>query len=539
MLVRSILVSRAAVMAAVLMIPGLAPASPPRLVPDAREPGAPATAAVCSSGPIRCHAHVRVTPTGEIQAEATPLAAPAGLGPAQIQAAYQIDPSKAKPATVAIVDAFGYADLESDLATYRAQFGLPPCTRASGCLTILNQDGATAPLPPESPPDNDWSEETALDVDAISAACPTCKIIVVQANDNGMNMYTAQNAAAAARPTVISDSWGGATAMGDDRSPLEVFFTHPGIAQFVSSGDSGYDEGGEGPTYPSTSAHTISVGGTTLVRAASARGWSETAWARGGSSCAYTIPRPAYQTTTACLFRAASDIAAVGDPATGLAVYNKRAGGWVVVGGTSAASPLVAALFASIGLGNITAADIAQRTSALFDVTSGSNGPCGTILCNATTGWDGPTGFGTPSAALLSGAPAPPGPGTLDVKITSPVDGDLVDPGFQVSATASGAAVVGLFIDGTLLRTATAAPYVFPTPTSLAFGTHDIAVVAQDAQDNQVVSEIRVHVRFAGGPVPPPPDPETGRGGGCQVGGDPALGLTLLAGVLARRRRRA
>src|SRR6478672_4385425 len=117
MLVRSILVSRAAVMAAVLMIPGLAPASPPRLVPDAREPGAPATAA--------------------------------------------------------IVDAFGYADLESDLATYRAQFGLPPCTRASGCLTILNQDGATAPLPPESPPDNDWSEETALDVDAISAACPT------------------------------------------------------------------------------------------------------------------------------------------------------------------------------------------------------------------------------------------------------------------------------------------------------------------------------------------------------------------------------
>src|SRR5262245_36990844 len=101
---RSILVSRAAgVMAAVLMIPGLAPASPPRLVPDVREPGAPATAAVCSSGPIRCHAHVLTTPTGEIQAEASPLAAPPGLGPAQIQAAYQIDPAKAKPATVAIV----------------------------------------------------------------------------------------------------------------------------------------------------------------------------------------------------------------------------------------------------------------------------------------------------------------------------------------------------------------------------------------------------------------------------------------------------
>lgn len=543
MLVRSMLVSRAVVVAAVLVIPGLAPASPPRLVPDVREAGAPPTAEVCSSGPIRCHARVVTTPTGEVQAEAAPLAAPAGLGPAQIQAAYQIDPARAKPATVAIVDAFGYADLEKDLATYRAQFGLPPCTRASGCLTILNQNGATAPLPPESPPDNDWSEETALDVDAVSAACPSCKIIVVQANDNGASMYTAQNAAAAARPTVISDSWGAATMMGGDPSPLETFFNHPGIAQFVSSGDSGYDEGGKGPTYPSTSAHTISVGGTALVRAGNARGWSETAWSKGGSSCAYTIPKPAYQTTTACNFRAASDIAAVGDPATGLAVYNTRAGGWVVVGGTSAAAPLVAALFASIGLGNITAADLAQRTSALFDVTSGSNGSCGNILCNATTGWDGPTGFGTPSAALLSGTPVPgPGPGALDVKITAPVDGATVDPGFQVSATASGAAVVGLFIDGTLLRTATAAPYVFPTPTSLGFGTHDVQVVAQDAQNNQVVSEVRVHVRFSPGPVGPPSEPETGAGAGCQVGGDAApgaLGLALIGSLLAVRRRRA
>src|SRR5262249_59951811 len=132
-------------------------------------------------------------------------------------------------------------------------------------------------------------------------------------------------------------------------------------------------------------------------------------------------------------------------------------------------------------------------------------------------------GFGTPSAALLSGAPPPgPGPGTLDVKITSPTDGAAVDPGFQVSATASGAAVVGLFIDGTLRRTATAAPYVFPTPTSLAFGTHDIQVVAQDAQKNQVVSEVHVHVRFGGGPTRPLPEPETRGGAGCPAGGHPA-----------------
>jgi MYXO-CTERM domain-containing protein len=528
--------------ATALLVPHAASASPPRLTPDVRAPGEPATAAVCSSGPIRCHAHVRITPAGEILAQAAPLVAPPGLGPAQIQSAYQIDPSKAKPATVAIVDAFGYADLESDLATYRAQFGLPPCTRANGCLTILNQNGQTSPLPPESPPDNDWSEETALDMDAVSAACPTCKIIVVQADDNSLNLYTAQAAALAARPTVTSDSWGITTPMGVDLSPQEAILDHPGIAEFVSSGDSGYDEGGQGPTYPSTSAHTISVGGTALVKASNARGWSETAWNKGGSSCAYTIAKPAYQTASPCMFRAASDIAAVGDPATGLAVYNTRAGGWVVVGGTSAAAPLVAALFASIGRGDITAAQLAQSTSALFDVTSGSNGPCGNLLCNATTGWDGPTGFGTPSAALLSGAPGP-GPGTLAVQITSPADGALVDAGFQVTATASGAAIVGLFVDGTLLRTTTAPPYAFATPTSLTFGPHDLQVVAQDAQKNQVVSEIHVQVRFGSGPAGPAPEPETGNGGGCSVGGDRAAGSSLaLAAVAlaaARRRRRS
>lgn len=84
---------------------------------------------------------------------------------------------------------------------------------------------------------------------------------------------------------------------------------------------------------------------------------------------------------------------------------------------------------------------------------------------------------------------------------------------------------------------------MFPTPTSLGFGTHDIQVVAQDAQNNQVISEVRVHVRFSPGPVGPPPEPETGRGGGCQVGGDAmpnALGLALVAcALVAGRRRRA
>jgi hypothetical protein len=545
MSVRSMLASTAvAVVAAVLMSTHAAAAPRARLAPDLRAPGAPGappTAAVCGRGAIRCLAHIRITPAGEIDA----AAAPDGYGPAELQSAYQVDPG-AGPAgagapTIAIVDAFGYPNLESDLATYRAQFGLPPCTVASGCLEIVNQNGQTAPLPPEGPADASWTIETALDVDAASAMCPRCKLLVVQASDSGMGLFTAQNAAAAAHPTVISDSWGIATGPDDDLSMVEPFFDHPGIAQFVAAGDHGYNDtaagGDSGPLYPGTSAHAIAVGGTALVRAGNARGWSETAWQNGGSACSFSIPRPAYQTASPCQFRASADISAVGDPATGLAIYNRdAAGGWAVIGGTSAAAPIVAALFASIGRGNVTAAQIAQSTGALFDVTSGSNGACGNILCNATTGWDGPTGYGTPSAALLSGAAAP-GPGTLAVQITSPADDASVDAGFQVTATASAATVVGLFIDGALLRTQTAPPYAFATPTSLAVGTHDLQVVAQDAQNHQVMSAIRVHVRFHGGAAGPPPDPETG--GGCQVGGDPAgaLGLALIAGLLVAGRR--
>jgi len=542
--VRSILPARPAfgVVAAVLTMSRPAPAAPPRLVPDARAPGAPATAAVCSTGPIRCLAHIRITPAGEIDA----TAAPVGYGPAELQSAYQVPAGGQGAPTIAIVDAFGYPDLESDLATYRAQFGLPPCTVASGCLTIVNQRGATSPLPPEGPPAGNWTIETALDVDVASAMCPRCKLLVVQADDAKQGLFTAHSAAAAARPTVISDSWGGATASTDDLSMLEPVFDHPGIAQFAAAGDHGYDDsgtgGGNGPLYPATSAHVIAVGGTALVRAGGARGWSETAWSSGGSACSFSIPRPAYQSGSPCAFRASADIAAVGDPATGVAVYNlAAAGGWAVIGGTSAAAPIVAALFASIGRGDITAAQIAGSTGALFDVTSGSNGACGNLLCNAAAGWDGPTGFGTPSAALLSGATVPPG--GLTVQITAPADGALVDAGFQVTATAGTAAVVvGLFIDGTLLRTRTAPPYVFSTPANLGFGGHDLQVVAQDAQDHQVVSEVRVTVRLGGGTSGPPPDPDTGPGGGCRAGGDPGPGALLAlvtAVVVPLRRRRA
>lgn len=359
---------------------------------------------VCTQGAIRCHARVRTSKAG---LRITSHAAPMGFGPAELQAAYKIDPASTVTSRplVAIVDAYGYAAIESDLATYRTQYGLPPCTIANGCLKVVNQQGKVTPLPPNPPATDDWTVETALDMDMVSAACPLCRILVVQANDNlGDGLFIGQNAAAALGATVISDSWGGPEQPNTSLTAQEAYFAHPNIAIFVSAGDDGYNDAGAGPDYPGTSAHVIAVGGTKLVRDNSPRGWSETAWTKGGSACSLSIPKPAYQAKSPCKFKTTTDIAAVGDPATGLAVYNAANGGWMVIGGTSASAPFVAAIFAATGNGaQSSGAFIASKASKLFDVTTGNNGTCpaGSLLCNAAAGWDGPTGYGTPNASLL------------------------------------------------------------------------------------------------------------------------------------------
>jgi len=487
--------------------------------------------AVCRGGRMQCLSHVQVAPDGRIRADLVPN----GFGPADLQSAYAIDPSAQKAATIAIVDAYGYANLESDLAQYRAQFGLPLCTRANGCLAIVNQQGQAAPLPPDPPPGDDWTIETALDVDMASAACPRCKILVVQGDDDmGDGLLVGNDAAAALHATTISNSWSMVEVAGSPVTVFEPHFTHPGIAIFASSGDSGFDRGGAGPEYPATSAHVIGVGGTSLFRAAGARGWAETAWNLGGSACSLSIPKPAFQTTSPCAFRASSDVSAVGDPMTGVAVFNANAGGWLILGGTSAASPIVATIFGAAGLGDATPADVAQRTSALFDVTSGSNGPCGNVLCNAGAGWDGPTGYGTPNAAALAGGSTG---GTLAVQIAAPHDGATVSPGFTVDAMASANAVeVALAIDGTIVATATAPPYTFRTPLALVPGTHDLQVGAIDAANNLAVAEI--HVVVSAPPPPPPDDPQSSSGCGAGDHNGWAFAVIAVGWIAARRRPR-
>ena len=363
------------------------------------------TKAVCAGGRVRCYSQIQVGTDGQ----ALHFAAPSGLGAADLQQAYQLDTTLDPGATIAIVDAYGYKNAEADLKAYRKQYGLGDCTVANGCLTIVNQTGAASPLPAEPPSGDDWTLETALDLDMASAACPKCKLLLVQADDDqGDGLFIAQAAAAAAGATVISNSWGGAEDKTDPATNYEHYFDLPNVGIFVASGDSGYNNGGQGPDYPSTSAHVTAVGGTRLTKASGGRGWKEVAWAYspftggGGSSCSLSIPKPSYQGTTSCTFRAASDVAANADSASGPAIYNATNGGWTSVGGTSAASPLVAGIYALTGHGKEAPGFAYANKAAYNDITSGKNGSCGNVLCNSGTGWDGPTGIGSPNGTALA-----------------------------------------------------------------------------------------------------------------------------------------
>ncbi len=490
--------------------------------------GTAAAGPVCqpNADGIACHAIARERPTGGIAAYAAPL----GLAPSDLQDAYRIQQPHGAVPTIAIIDAYGYSALESDLAMYRSQYGLPPCTIANGCLRVVRDDGSTT-LPPDPPTTDDWTIETALDVDMASAACPTCKILVVQATSS-LNQYLipAQRTAVQLGATVISNSWGSGQP-GVNYAATEPYFDHPGVPTFVSSGDNGYDEGGVGPHYPSTSAHVVAVGGTALRRDGSARGWSEVAWSMAGSSCSTSIAKPAYQAAVPCQFRAASDVSAVADPATGVAVYNARNGGWIEVGGTSAAAPLVATMVAAAGLApQITGGDwFATHANALHDVVSGGNGGCATSVCNAGTGWDGPTGYGTPDMARLTDA----GP---MVGITAPADGATVAAGFEVDAMAAGATNVELRVDGAVISSVSSGPFRFHAPAQLAAGAHDVEVVATDANGLTDSSTVRVMVAGGSGPGAESGGMVTG---GCSTGGEPGWLVLGLGALLVQRARRS
>ncbi|HEX2687860.1 MAG TPA: S53 family peptidase [Kofleriaceae bacterium] len=346
-------------------------------------------ARVCATalpGEASCHARVIVDPSGR----PVPNATPSGLGPTQLRDAYKITGTGSSSTVIAIVDAFGYPNAESDLATYRSTFGLPPCTTANGCFKKVDQRGGTS-FPRL---DVGWAQETALDLDMASAICPSCKLLLVEGDTNSFaNLAAAVNTAASLGAHVISNSYGGGE--GSSAS-FEGSYNHPGVAVTASSGDSGF-----GVEFPASSPHVIAVGGTSLRTAANTRGWTETVWSGAGSGCSTVYAKPSWQTDTGCAKRTVADVSAVADPNTGVAVFaptSRNSSSFLVFGGTSVSAPLVGAVYGVNGGAVNFASDPYAHTSALFDVTSGSNGSCGgSYLCTAGVGYDGPTGLGTPN----------------------------------------------------------------------------------------------------------------------------------------------
>ena len=261
---------------------------------------------------------------------------------------------------MAIVDAFDDPTAESDLASYRSTYGLPPCTTANGCFRKVNQTGGTL-YPPPSP---DWGLEISLDLDMVSATCPNCKILLVEATTNlNTDLYTAVDTAARLGANTISNSYGGGESSSE--TAADAHFNHPGVAITASSGDDGY-----GVSYPAASRYVTAVGGTSLTRGGGTRGWTESAWSGAGSGCSAYDAKPAWQTNSGCARRTVADVSAVADPDTGVAVL--YAGLWFTVGGTSASSPIIASVYALAG--NAASVNYGSypysHTSGLFDVTS-------------------------------------------------------------------------------------------------------------------------------------------------------------------------
>jgi Ricin-type beta-trefoil lectin domain/Putative Ig domain/Subtilase family len=403
----------------------LADTASARAVATSLPPGVRQVCGTPKPGHMACLALLRTNLHGQGDGVRPDLVAPEVYNPADLQSAYNLTAASASAGvgeTVAVVDAQNDPRAVSDLAVYRKAWGLPACDAGTGagCVTVVNEHGAAHPLPAPDP-SGGWEVEESLDMDMVSAICPNCHILLVEASTPlTTDLGTAENTAVRLGAKFISNSWGG---FGE--AAYDSYFDHPGVAITVAAGDSGY-----GTSYPASSQFVTSVGGTTLIPApTTTRGWRETAWnleggesfAEGtGSGCGYdpvANAKPAWQTmddnaATGCLNRTDNDVAAVADPNSPVWFYDSyetfgSAPGWNAVGGTSVASPIIAAVYALAGTpaaGTYPASYLYQpgHAAELYPVDRGRDGFCKPeYLCDADadypgTTYNGPTGWGTP-----------------------------------------------------------------------------------------------------------------------------------------------
>jgi len=318
---------------------------------------------------------------------------PRGETPDTIRAVYQVSPNGGS-GTVAIVDAFNYPTAAADLKMFSDTFKIP----CNDCFQIKYASGT-------KPQDEcNWAGEAALDIEWAHAMAPSAKIILVEAQSSNMQdmlaaVDYAANLVSQAGGGQVSLSWGGREFSTE--GTLDAHFVKPGVVFVASSGDVGGLA-----TYPSESPNVISVGGTTIVRNGD-QFLKETAWGGSGGGPSVFEGRPSFQTGVAHtdpLKRSAPDVSADADPFSGVAVFDSTAcqgrSGWLVVGGTSLAAPLVAGM---INTAKSSSTSSQQELARLYknggdstkfrDIVEGKAGSY-----NAGPGYD----FVTGSGSLLS-----------------------------------------------------------------------------------------------------------------------------------------
>jgi subtilase family serine protease len=373
--------------------------------------GAGARPAGCavSTGPRVAHCYLASQPApvqAAVRGAVCTVNTQSGWSPCNLRSAYKITllaTTHGKGQTIAIIDAFDDPNAAADLATYRSNFGLPPCSVASGCFKKVNQAGVAGSYPSG---DMGWGQEISLDLDMVSAICPKCHILLVEANSSGFtDMFAAEQTAINAGAHVVSNSWGAGEFSGENS--FDSTLNTPGVAITDSSGDGAFQGGVQ---YPSASPYVTSVGGTMLAPAVNARGWSEKTWVTpaspptqgAGSGCSAYESKPAWQTDSGCSDRTTADVSAVAANVLGYDTYESGGGGWYFFFGTSVSSPITAGMYGLAGNAasqNVAPASLAYANAKhLYDITSGlATGTCSpSYLCQAGKGYDGPTGLGAP-----------------------------------------------------------------------------------------------------------------------------------------------
>ncbi|MDQ3878378.1 MAG: S53 family peptidase [Actinomycetota bacterium] len=344
---------------------------------------------------------------------------PSGYSPTTIRSYLGVTGTGAGQ-TIAIVSAFDHPNIASDLATFDAQFGLP----APPTFKKVNQSGGTA----YPSVDAGWAMETALDVEWAHAIAPSAGILLVEATSNAWSNLTAALSYASKQSgvTVISNSWGVGEFKGETTNDTYCKLSNA-LCVFATG-----DAGNPG-TYPAYSPFVLSVGGTTLNLSTDAvtgavTVTSETTWIDSGGGVSLYETKPSYQTkVNASTKRGIPDVSYDADPNTGFAIYDsitfQGVTGWMQVGGTSAGAPQWAGIIAladqarkAAGKGLLVGytsstykanSTIYGLTSGLADITTGTNGSCGSV-CSAKAGYDFVTGVGSPRSGIISALTAAP-----------------------------------------------------------------------------------------------------------------------------------